>query len=194
MKYAKAVTLKDGQNLEKHFNEYKNIDLIAIVVNYVDILGHAKSESNVINELLHDESAYRDAVLSWFENSWVLTILKILAHWGHKVIITSDHGSIKVDKPVLVKGDRHTSSGIRYKHGKNLNVPERTALTIKNPELYGLPIDSIFNQFILANGKHFFVYPNNYNKFVNKLKNSFQHGGISMEEVIVPVSVLEGKV
>jgi len=194
MKYAKAVTLKDGQTLEKHFNEYKNIDLIAIVVNYVDILGHAKAESNVINELLHDESAYRDAVLSWFENSWLITILKILAHWRHKVIITSDHGSIRVDKPVLVKGDRRTSSGIRYKHGKNLNVPDRTSLTIKDPALYGLPADSVFNQYILANGKHFYVYPNNYNKYVNKLKSSFQHGGISMEEVIVPVTVLEGKV
>ncbi|MAJ43452.1 MAG: hypothetical protein CMF96_01740 [Candidatus Marinimicrobia bacterium] len=193
MKYYKTVTIEDGQNLENHFSEYKNLDVIGIVVNYIDILGHAKSESKVIGELLHDESAYRDAVQSWFENSWLNSILKEISNWGHKVIITSDHGSIRVEKPTMIKGDKDTSAGIRYKYGRNIYAPEKGGLTITKPEKYGLPRVSQFNQFIIAKNKHFFVYPNNYNKFVNRLKNSFQHGGISLEELIIPVTKLQGK-
>ena len=193
MKYYKTVSIDDGQNLENHFSEYRNLDVIGIVVNYIDILGHAKSESKVIGELLHDESAYRDAVHSWFENSWLNSILKEISNWGHKVVITSDHGSIRVEKPTMIKGDKETSAGIRYKHGRNIHAPEKGGLTISNPEKYGLPRESQFNQFIVAKSKHFFVYPNNYNKYVNRLKNSFQHGGISLEELIVPVTKLEGK-
>ena len=193
MKYFKTVSINDGQNLENHFSEYRNLDVIGIVVNYIDILGHAKSESKVIGELLHDESAYRDAVHSWFENSWLNSILKEISNWGHKVIITSDHGSVRVEKPTMIKGDKDTSAGIRYKHGRNIHTPDKSGLTITNPEKYGLVGDSQFNQFIIAKNKHFFVYPNNYNKYVNRLKNSFQHGGISLEELIVPVTKLEGK-
>jgi CheY-like chemotaxis protein len=193
MKYYKTVTINDGKNLESHFAEYRNIDVIGLVVNYIDILGHAKSESKVIGELLHDESAYRDAVHSWFENSWLISILKELASWDHKVIITSDHGSIRVEKPTMVKGDKETSAGIRYKHGRNIHSPEKGGLTIDSPGKYGLPRESQFNNYIIAKNKHFFVYPNNYNKFVQRLKNSFQHGGISMEELIVPVTTLVGK-
>ncbi len=193
MKYFKTISISDGQNLKNRFSQFKNIDLIGIVVNYVDILGHAKSESLVIDELLHDESAYRDAVYSWFENSWLNSILKEISTWGHKVLITSDHGSIRVEKPTVIKGDKETSSGIRYKYGKNLKAPKKGGLTLFSPQDYGLPTDSEFNQFIIAKNKHFFVYPNNYHKYVNKLKNSFQHGGISMEELIVPVAKLESK-
>ena len=193
MKYFKTISISDGQNLKNRFSQFKNIDLIGIAVNYVDILGHAKSESSVIDELLHDESAYRDAVYSWFENSWLNSILKEISTWGHKVLITSDHGSIRVEKPTVIKGDKETSSGIRYKYGKNLKAPKKGGLTLFSPQDYGLPTDSEFNQFIIAKNKHFFVYPNNYHKYVNKLKNSFQHGGISMEELIVPVAKLESK-
>ena len=109
------------------------------------------------------------------------------------VIITSDHGSIRVEKPTMIKGDKDTSAGIRYKYGRNIYAPEKGGLTITKPEKYGLPRVSQFNQFIIAKNKHFFVYPNNYNKFVNRLKNSFQHGGISLEELIIPVTKLQGK-
>ena len=190
MKYFKISTIMDGKNLENHFSEYKNIDILGLVVNYIDILGHAKSESNVIGELLHDESAYRDAVHSWFENSWLFTIIKELENWNHQIIITSDHGSIRVEKPIMIKGDKNTSSGIRYKYGRNIYSPNKGGLTIDDPKKYGLPEKSKFNQYIIAKNKHFFVYPNNYNKYVNRLKNSFQHGGISMEEMIVPVTTL----
>ena len=121
------------------------------------------------------------------------SILKEISTWGHKVLITSDHGSIRVEKPTVIKGDKETSSGIRYKYGKNLKAPKKGGLTLFSPQDYGLPTDSEFNQFIIAKNKHFFVYPNNYHKYVNKLKNSFQHGGISMEELIVPVAKLESK-
>ena len=121
------------------------------------------------------------------------TILKEIKSWGHKIVITSDHGSLRVNKPVKIKGDKTTSTGIRYKHGRNIHSPDKGGLTISDPTKYGLPRENQFNQFIVAKNKHFFVYPNNYNTYVNRLKNSFQHGGISMEELIVPVTTLTGK-
>jgi CheY-like chemotaxis protein len=191
--YFKIITYKDGNKLEKRIKEYSSTDLLAIVVNFVDMLGHSRSESDVLKEMVPDESAYRSAVRSWMENVWLLNVLKEVSTWNCKVIITSDHGTVRVQKPVKVKGDKFTSSGIRYKHGKQLSVQSRHGLTIVKPSLYNIEQTDFNTNYIIAKGDSFFVYPTDYHRFVNKFINSFQHGGISMEEMIVPVAILEGK-
>ncbi len=193
VKYQKILTYEDGHRLESRISEYKNIDVLSIVVNFVDMLGHTRSESDVLKELVPDESAYRNAVRSWFENAWLLNVLKQLGNWGCKVIITSDHGTIRVNKPVRVKADKSASTGVRYKFGRNLVTDKRAALYLENPQDYKLPRDDLTTNFILAKGHNYFVYPNEYRHFVNKFENSFQHGGISMAEMIVPVALLSGK-
>ena len=122
IKYEKIVTLEQGKKIVSNLNNYKEFDLCAIVVNFIDILGHSRSESDVLKEIITDRSSYRAAVLNWFENAWLFEMLKEISYWGHKVVITSDHGIVQVKKPVLVKGDKNTSTGIRMKYGKNLHI------------------------------------------------------------------------
>ncbi len=193
MKYQKILTYEDGHKLGTRINEYRNVDVLSIVVNFVDMLGHTRSESDVLKELVPDESAYRNAVCSWFENAWLLNVLKQIGSWGRKVIITSDHGTVRVNKPIRVKADKSASTGVRYKFGRNLVTDKRAALFIENPPDYKLPKDELTTNFILAKGHNYFVYPNEYRHFVNKFENSFQHGGISMAEMIVPLATLSGK-
>ncbi len=193
VKYAKIVTLNQGKKLESQINDFKHLDMLALVVNFVDILGHTRSESSVLQEMVPDEAAYRSAVVNWMKSGWFLKVLREISYWGHTVIITSDHGIIRVKKPVIVKGDKSTSSGIRSKFGRNLNLPSKQALVIKNPSDYRLPnFDGVTN-YLIARGTNFFVYPNQYHQFVNVYENSFQHGGISMDEMIVPIGTLRGK-
>ena len=163
------------------------------MINLVDILGHSRSESDILQELLPDESAYRKAVCAWLENAWLMNVLEEISTWGHTVFLTSDHGSTMVTKPVQIKGDRHTSTGIRYKYGQNINMPDKTGLTIPNPETYFLPKHDMNTNYLIAKSGNFFIYPNEYHKFANRYKNSFQHGGISLEEMVVPIAELKGK-
>ena len=169
------------------------MDFLALVINFVDILGHSRSESNILLEMVPDESAYRKAICSWLENAWLMNVLEEISTWGHSVFLTSDLGSIMVTKPVQIKGDKQTSTGIRYKYGRNIKMPDKTGLVIPNPDRFFLPKQDINTNYLIAKSGKFFIYPNQYHKFANKYKNSFQHGGISLEEMVVPIAELKGK-
>jgi hypothetical protein len=191
--YLKIVTLEQGKKLVENINDYKHLDILSLVVNFIDILGHTRSESTILQEMVPDEAAYRAAVINWMKNVWFHKVLKEISYWGHTVIITSDHGIIRVKKPVVVKGDKSTSSGLRSKFGRNLNLSSKHALVIKKPADYKLPNFDGMTNYLVARGDYFFVYPNQFHKYTKMFNNSFQHGGISMDEMIIPIAVLTGK-
>ena len=193
MNYNKIITHEDGRKFATRINEYKSTNLLALVVNFVDMLGHSRSESNVLKEMIPDESAYRQTVCAWLEQSWLIEVLEQVSSWNTTVIITSDHGSIRVKRPVQIKGDRHTSDGIRFKYGRNLHISSKTGYKIDDIKTYRLPQIENCSEYIIAKDDYFYLYPNNYNRFVKRFENSFQHGGISMDEMIVPVGILTGK-
>ena len=163
------------------------------MINFVDILGHSRSESQILKELIPNESAYRLAVHNWFKNSWLKDCLIDLANWDADILITSDHGNTIVSKPVKVKADSTASLGIRYKYGRNLNFSDKDVLKIKNPDDYGLPSFDVNTEYIISSDSKYFVYENQFHKYSNILKNSFQHGGISLDEVLVPLIHLKNK-
>jgi hypothetical protein len=155
-------------------------------------LAHDSSKMDVLKEIVPNESGYRLAVKSWFENSWFNDVLRALSKSEFQIIVTSDHGSIRVNKDIMVSADRDASSGIRYKYGRNLNTNNKNALVVKNPEIFRLPILGPQFNYLIAKDDAYFVYPNDANKYKSKLQNSFQHGGISMEEILVPVLKMKG--
>jgi len=165
---------------------------MAIVVNFVDMLAHKRSESDVLKEMVPDESGYRFAVRTWFENSWLYRTLRELSESDFTVIITSDHGTVRVQRGVLVGADRETSSGVRYKYGRNLNSNEKNTLIIRKSSDYRLPELVHQTNYLVAKDDVFFLYPNQQHRYQGKLKGSFQHGGISMEEIMVPVVTMRG--
>ncbi|MFQ6612221.1 MAG: response regulator [Fidelibacterota bacterium] len=191
--YHKIWQVDHGQKFQSRVSEYLQQDLLAVVVNFVDQLAHRRSESDVLKEIVPDESGYRQAILNWFEQSWLFKLLKVIAAAGFKIVMTSDHGSIMVSNGVVVSADRTTSTGVRYKYGRNLNLNERHALIIRNPEEYKLPQIVKQTNYILAKKDVFFIYPNQQQKYEALLKGSFQHGGVSMEEILVPVFTMEKK-
>ncbi|MBT3589912.1 MAG: PglZ domain-containing protein [Candidatus Marinimicrobia bacterium] len=191
--YHKIWAVGEGKKFKNRIQDYLKQDILAIVVNFVDILAHKSSQLDVLKEMVPDESGYRTAVKTWFESSWLFHVLKVLAESDYKVIITSDHGSIRVQRDVMVAADRDTSSGVRYKYGRNLNTKSRNALVIKDPSQYRLPSFGEQPSYIMAKDDIYFVYPNQVHKFQSMYSNSFQHGGISMEEMLVPVATLIGK-
>ena len=191
--YHKILHYIEGNKLANRIGEYKGIDLLALVVNFVDILGHSRSESKILQEMVPDESAYRKAICAWLGNAWLMDVLNQISSWGYTVFITSDHGSIQVNKPVQIKGDKETSTGIRYKYGRNLNLPEKAGIRISDPGSYLLPDHGMNTDYIIAKGKHFFVYPNDYHRFAKRYKHSFQHGGLSLEEMLIPITTMKGK-
>ena len=193
-KYLKISDFNNGKKFINKVNDYKNIDILNIVVNFVDILGHSRSESKVLSELIPNEGAYRKSIYNWFENSWLYEALAIFKNWDNvDIVITSDHGNTNINKPQLVKGDQATSMGIRYKYGRNLRVDNKHVLKINKPLDYNLPMFDINTEYIIAKDYTYFVYNNDYHKFVNMYKNTFQHGGISMDEMIVPLVHLQKK-
>jgi CheY-like chemotaxis protein len=188
--YDKIIHSKSGKKLVDNFNNLLNYDLVVMVYNFIDLLSHANTEMNMIRELAGSDSAYRSLVLSWFQHSQLLDFIRLLAEKDVTVIFTTDHGSIRVNNPVKVLGDKKTSANLRYKMGKNLNYNPKEVFEITDPRLAHLPKADVSTKFIFSLGHDFFVYPNNYNYYVNYFKNTYQHGGVSMEEMLVPFAVM----
>lgn len=182
--------VNDSQAAEKYIAklaDLKHYDLNVLVVNFIDMLSHARTESKMVRELANNESAYRSITLSWFRHSMLAELFKWLSQSDYKIIITTDHGSIRASKPVKIIGDRNTNTNLRYKLGKNLSYNTKEVFTIKEPRKAQLPSPNISTSYVFATGDAFFAYPNNYNYYVSYYKDTFQHGGISMEEMLVPL-------
>lgn len=191
--YTKVTSSNDGKQLVDNILNLCNNQLNVIVYNFVDLLSHARTEMQVLKELAGDETSYRSITLSWFQHSPLFQALQRLASKKINLIITSDHGSIRVKEPSKVIGDRETTTNLRYKHGRNLNYNAKDVLEVRNPHEAKLPKPHVSSAFIFAKEDLFFVYPNNYNYHVNHFRNTFQHGGISMEEMICPFVLLTNK-
>ncbi len=191
--YYKISNLKSGKELADHYNGTKQNELTTIVYNFVDMLSHAKTEMEVIKELAGDDKAYRSLTESWFKNSPLFEILQKAKELGQKLIITTDHGTINCKHPTKVIGDKNVSSNLRYKTGRSLSYEEKDVFAVKNPKDIFLPSISFNSPFIFAKEDLFFAYPNNYNHFVKYYKNTYQHGGVSLEEMIIPCAVYSPK-
>ncbi|MBK5191732.1 MAG: bifunctional response regulator/alkaline phosphatase family protein [Flavobacteriaceae bacterium] len=188
--YHKITNIKAGKRLVENFRSQKNNDLTVVVYNFVDMLSHSKTEMEVIKELASNDKSYRSLTQSWFKNSPLLEIIQQAQQLGFKLILTTDHGTINVKTPSKVIGDKNTSLNLRYKTGKSLTYEERDVLAVKDPKKIHLPTINMSSSFIFAKGDMFFAYPNNYNYYVNYFRNTYQHGGVSMEEMIIPFVVL----
>jgi hypothetical protein len=191
--YTKIVTNDAAQGLVNNIHNLLNNDLNIIVYNFVDMLSHARTEMEVLKELVSDERSYRSITKSWFEHSPLFEALKKIADKKIRIVLATDHGSIRVQTAAKVIGDRATTTNIRYKHGRNLNYEAKDVFAVRNPIEAGLPSPNVNSSYIFARENRFLCYPNNYNHFVNYYKNTFQHGGVSLEEMIVPVVVMEPK-
>ena len=191
--FDKVSNLKSGRKLADTIQAINDNDLSVMVFNFVDMISHARTEMEMIRELASDEKAYRSLTMSWFNHSSLLDLLKSLAENDIHVVLTTDHGTIRVNNPVKVIGDRETNTNLRYKLGKNLNYKAKQVFEVPNPKAAFLPSRNVSTSYIFAQGSDFFVYPNNYNYYANYYNNTFQHGGISLEEMIVPVITLVPK-
>ncbi|WP_423999700.1 PglZ domain-containing protein [Maribacter sp. IgM3_T14_3] len=191
--YHKISSLKQGKHLSQNFKSQKDNDLTVIVYNFVDMLSHSKTEMEVIKELASNDKSYRSLTTSWFKNSPMLEIIQQAQTLGMKLIITTDHGTINVKSPSKVVGDRDTSSNLRYKTGRSLTYEKNEVLAAKNPKSIYLPSINMSSSYIFAKNDFFFAYPNNYNHYVSYYRNTYQHGGVSLEEMIIPFVVLEPK-
>jgi CheY-like chemotaxis protein len=191
--FHKITNIKNGKQLAENFNATKENDLTVIVYNFVDMLSHSKTEMEVIKELASDDKAYRSLTNSWFINSPLLEIIQKAQKLGLKLIITTDHGTINSKVPTKVIGDKNISSNLRYKTGRSLTYEEKEVYAVKNPKDIMLPTLHMSSSFIFAKEDYFFAYPNNYNHFVQYYKNTYQHGGISLEEMIIPCAIFEPK-
>jgi CheY-like chemotaxis protein len=184
--YHKVTNLAAGRKLVEQFHQTKQNDITAVVYNFVDMLSHARTEMEVLKELAGDDAAYRSLTLSWFEHSALKGLLDQMADSGARVIITTDHGTVRVGSPIQVKGDRKTNSNLRYKVGRNLGYKGQDVFEVKDPLALGLPRPQVSSAYIFARENDYLVYPNNYHHFVQYYRDTFQHGGISLEEVIIP--------
>ena len=191
--YYKITNLKAGKKLANNFKSLKNNDLTVVVYNFVDMLSHSKTEMEVVKELASNDKAYRSLTLSWFTTSPLLEIIHQAPQLGFKLILTTDHGTINVKNPSKVIGDRETSLNLRYKTGRSLTYENKDVLVSKDPSVIHLPSINMSSSYIFAKGDLFFAYPNNYNHYVSYYRNSYQHGGVSLEEMIIPFVVLNPK-
>lgn len=192
-KYRKINESQFGERLVTHFNELRDTPLLVMVMNFIDMLSHARTESKMIRELASSDAAYRSLTESWFRHSSAIDLFKKLAEEGYTVIVTTDHGTIRVDNPIKVVGDKNTNTNLRYKVGKNLNYNPKQVYEMKNPKKFRLPAPNISSTYIYACNEDFFSYPNNYNYYVQYYTGTFQHGGISLQEMLVPLVTLSPK-
>ncbi|MEZ4854735.1 PglZ domain-containing protein [Flavobacterium sp.] len=191
--YYKITNFKDGKKLADNFKSLKNNDLTTIVYNFVDMLSHAKTEMEVVKELASNDKAYRSLTASWFKNSPLLEIIQQAQINGFRLIITTDHGTINCKNPSKVIGDKNTSLNLRYKTGRSLTYEEKEVYAVKDPKRIGLPAINMSSSFIFAKNDFFLAYVNNFNHYVSYYRNTYQHGGISLEEMIIPFVILEPK-
>jgi CheY-like chemotaxis protein len=191
--YHKVSSLKQGKRFAENFKSHKNDDLTVLVYNFVDILSHSKTEMEVIKELASTDKSYRSLTQSWFKNSPLIDIIQQASQLGFKLMITTDHGTINVKNPSRVIGDKNTSANLRYKTGKSLTYEGKDVLAAPNPATIQLPKINMSSSFIFAKSDMFFAYPNNYNHYVNYYRNTYQHGGVSLEEMVIPFVTLSPK-
>ena len=191
--YHKVYESAYGEKILQNFSSLETNDLNVIVFNFIDMLSHARTESKMIRELASNNAAYRSLTESWFRHSSASDLLRKIAESGYKVILTTDHGTIRVDNPIKVIGDKNTNTNLRYKVGKNLSYNNRQVYEIRRPDRFGLPSPNLSSAYIFAMNGDFFTYPNNYNYYVQYYKDTFQHGGISMEEMLVPIITMQPK-
>jgi len=187
--YHKILNIDEGRALNDSVSNLMTNELNVVVYNFVDMLSHARTDMQMIRELASDDAAYRSLTLSWFEHSPLYDLLKFLAQKQVRVILTTDHGTIRVKTPSKIVGDRNTNTNLRYKQGKNLNFNPKEVFHIRNPHDAMLPKLHVSSSFVFAKEDKYFVYPNNYNHFVNFYNETFQHGGISIEEMLIPIAV-----
>ncbi len=189
--YHKITNISSGKKLADNFKSQKDNDLTVVVYNFVDMLSHSKTEMDVVKQLASNDKAYRSLTVSWFKNSPLLSIIQQAQQMGFTLIITTDHGTINVKNPTKVIGDKETSLNLRYKTGRSLTHSDKDVYAVKDPKTVQLPVINMSNSFIFAKGDLFFAYPNNYNHYVSYFRNTYQHGGVSLEEMIIPFAVLK---
>ena len=191
--YHKINTSVEAERFMQQLNSLERNDLNVVVFNFIDMLSHARTESKMVRELANNESAYRSITMSWFRHSVISDLFRQLAQTDYRVIVTTDHGSIRTYNPIKIVGDRNTNTNLRYKLGKNLAYDSKELFVVKDPRKAHLPAPNISTTYVFATGDDFFAYPNNYNYYVSYYRNTFQHGGISMEEMIIPIINMKGK-
>ncbi len=191
--YTKLNDSSGGEKFIQKLSQTRDMPLNVVVLNFIDMLSHARTESKMIRELANNDAAYRSLTESWFRHSSACDIFRRLAELGYTVVVTTDHGTIRVDNPIKVVGDRNTNTNLRYKVGKNLNYNPRQVYEMRDPRRFGLPAPNLSSTFIFATNEDFFSYPNNYNYYVQYYTGTFQHGGISMQEMLVPLVTMRPK-
>jgi hypothetical protein len=191
--FDKVSGIRLDRRISDNLNSILDNDLSVMVFNFVDMISHARTEMDMIKELASNEKAYRSLTLSWFNHSSLLELLKGLLDNDIRIVVTTDHGAIRVNNPVKVIGDRETNTNLRYKLGRNLNYKSKQVFEVRDPRQAYLPSRNVSTSYIFAHTTDFFAYPNNFNYYSNYYKDTFQHGGISMEEMIIPFVVLAPK-
>ena len=193
IRYDKLISTDDGTSFAQQAHNLLQHDLSAVVVNFVDILAHSRSDSDVLKELTPDEPAYRDLTRTWFEHSWLLDVFRTLADMECQIVVTTDHGAIRSLRSTKAIGDRETSTALRYKYGRNIQCDDEDAIYVRDPETFGLPAPAMNTNYIIAKEDYYFVYPTNFHYYEELYRDTMQHGGASMEEMILPVATLTPK-
>ncbi|MCK5526526.1 MAG: PglZ domain-containing protein, partial [Candidatus Latescibacteria bacterium] len=192
-RYVKVLDVAEGRSLVRRIHSFASIPLTAVVFNFIDILAHGRSESDILQEIAPNEAAFRSLTLSWFKHSSLFEMLRRVSETDAVVVLTTDHGSVLGTRATIARGNRGTSTNLRYKYGSNLNCDRRQALLIRDPSEYKLPSMGMSTNFIIAKEDFYFVYPTKFHEYERQYRDSFQHGGISLEEMVLPVVVMKGK-